>query len=674
MIRTHQKALILESAMALQILDSGSIKKRLFIVSALLVAIPILCITLILYFSLNAKSKEDFMARANGEVAQVDNAMAIMIDGAMQNLELMGVHPALQQLDESLTNYTERTGATDLKTLERSPLEATLFEHFSLIAKTHPDYLELYLGSKFGGMVTSDLGSLRAGYDPRQRPWYKDAEAGRGQSVVAKAYLSTLGDYVTAVTKAYPDASGGTAYAVGIDISLKRLSEIFNTIRIGKTGYLVLIESDGTVLAHPTLKELVSKNIDSLNIPALSEGVKTNSPAFEYTINGISKVGLVKTASRGGWKILAVIDEDEILASAKALMAKIILIGVVFIALALALSYALSSRITAGIRRIHDVMEEIASGGGDLTRRIHIDGNDEVAQTAAAFNRFLEQLQRMFSEIIGESARLLGGVRSVSDVLQEISEDSRNLSDLTASNAAAIEEITVSISHIAANAADADSLVKDTGSISSESAQTVAEIASEVGKSADEVKKIAELLGLLNKRSDEIGGITNVIKEIADQTNLLALNAAIEAARAGEQGRGFAVVADEVRKLAERTASATLQISGMVDGIRNETRSAVLSMNSTLEIVTAGASHSAEAAENIGRIQQNMDGVLRKMEDIANATREEQSATTSMAQSAEGITSKMQKSDADLQEAAQTLTQLNDMAQKLQAMFRNFKV
>lgn len=659
--------------MALRILDSGSIKKRLFIVSALLVAIPILCITLILYFSLNAKSKEDFMARANGEVTQVDNAIAIMIDGAMQNLELMGVHPALKQLDESLTNYTARTSPTDLKTLERSPLEKTLFEHFRLIATTHPDYLELYLGSKFGGMVTSDQGSLRAGYDPRQRPWYKDAETQKGQATVAKAYLSTMGDYVTAVVKAFPDSSGSTAYAAGIDISLKRLSEIFNTIRIGKTGYLVLIENDGTVLAHPMLKDLVSKNIDSLNISALSEGVKTNSPAFEYTINGVTKVGLVKAASRGGWKILAVIDQDEILASARALMTKIILLGAIFIALALALSYALSSRITAGIRRIHDVMEEIASGGGDLTRRIHIDGNDEVTETAAAFNRFLDQLQKMFAEIIGESGRLLGGVRSVTQSLQSISTDSRNLSDLTASNAAAIEEITVSISHIASNAADADDLVKETGRISTESSQTIATIASEVGKSAQEVEKISELLAMLNQRSNEIGGITSVIKEIADQTNLLALNAAIEAARAGEQGRGFAVVADEVRKLAERTASATLQITQMVDGIRNETHSAVDTMEATLDTVKTGAAHSQEASASITRIQDNMDSVLRKMEDIANSTREEQAATTSMAQSAESITSRMQKSDAELQQAAVTLGELSQLAHKLQDMFRNFR-
>lgn len=662
-----------ELYMKFDLLKAGSIKKKLFLTSTALVVVPILCVILLLNYSLGKKSEDDFLARAAGEMKQVDNVIAVLLDNAILNMELMSIHPATQRIDTSINSYAERTSDTDLKTLKRGEIESELFNHFRMIGKTHPDYIELYMGTKFGGFLTDDQTKVKAGYDPRKRPWYQEAVAQKGKASIAKAYLSTNGENVTAAVKAYAGPDGEVKFVSGIDISLKHLSEIINGIKIGESGYLLLVEGDGTVLAHPTRKDLIAKNISSVNIPELTEGVKNNAPYFRYKADGVEKVGRVMTASRGGWKIISVIDRNEILASARYLMGVIVLVGLVFTILAVIVAYAMANRITSGISRINVIMQDIARGGGDLTRRIDIEGKDEIAETAHHFNTFLDSLRGMFSDIRHEAARLTEGVHSINLVLGKLSDDFRDLADQSSSNAATIEEITVSISHIAGNAGEADSLVKDTSELSVESAHTISEVASKAGQSAHEVENLASLLAQLSQRSQEISGITQVIKEIADQTNLLALNAAIEAARAGEQGRGFAVVADEVRKLAERTGAATLQITSMTEGMRHETASAVSNMKQTLESAQGGVSYSEAAAAKIDGIRSNMDDVRSKMEEIAHSTLEEQAATTAMARSAENITNRMQRSEAELQTATATLQELDRLAQGLQDKFSSFR-
>jgi len=326
------------------------------------------------------------------------------------------------------------------------------------------------------------------------------------------------------------------------------------------------------------------------------------------------------------------------------------------------------------MRELNERLRDVSAGGGDLTARLPVKSSDELGQMAGSFNQLLEQLNTMFRQLHGNADTLARGVHELETTMADISRRSESLADISTSNAASIEEITVSVSHIADNSADADHLARDTGTLTGSTAHEIAGIATEAAASAQRVRELSNVLAGLDDRSQNIHGIVGAIREIADQTNLLALNAAIEAARAGEQGRGFAVVADEVRKLAERTGAATVEISTMLDGMRKETQQAVGFMEETVAAVERSAHLTEDARDKIGEIGNKIESVAERMSEVAMSINEQRSATAAIAQSTEDITSRVQETDRALQHARATIDQLGSVARSTQEQFSRFKL
>ncbi|WP_417068495.1 methyl-accepting chemotaxis protein [Niveibacterium terrae] len=532
-----------------------------------------------------------------------------------------------------------------------------------------------YLGTPDKQMIADHDMQLPAGYDPTVRPWYKD-NVGAPGTVMTAPYLDMSTHKMVISFVAPVTRNGAFAGVLGTDVLLDEIvSSVLNLKLIGE-GYAMLLGRDGKVLVHKdaaTVTKPAAELAPQLSAERLA-ALAQSGEMIELELDHARKYLFVHAIPGADMFLAIAIDRNSALAPLNALLWQAIAALLVTLLVVVPLTGLLLNRMLASIRRIHDTMEAIAQGGGDLTRKIAIEGQDEVAETAQAFNRFLDQLREMFLSVRQESTRLTKGVDEIHGIVGKLSADSQRHADLTAENAAAIEQITVSISHIADNTRDADALVKETDTLSLASVDVIRKVASEVGRSAHEVEDLSALLDRLNQRAQQISGIIQVIKEIADQTNLLALNAAIEAARAGEQGRGFAVVADEVRKLAERTAQATVQITGMIEGVGHETGSAVENMQSTLTAVRSGVAQSSDAAEKIASIHQNMSAVVARIEEIALSTKEQLSATTAMAQAAEQITNQTQSSDLALQDAATQVRRLNELAVNLRGLFGNFHI
>ncbi|SFZ70537.1 methyl-accepting chemotaxis protein [Chitinimonas taiwanensis] len=513
------------------------------------------------------------------------------------------------------------------------------------------------------------------GYDPTARPWYKKASELR-KPVLTDPYISSSTKKL-AVTFASPILEGGNlAGVVGGDISLDEVLAVVKGIQLRAEGYAFVATRDGKIVAHPAADSAlkpVGEVMPGLDASLLSADA-SGEVLREVEIGGQAKFVTATPIKGTDWVLGTVIDRKAMLAPLQSLLFVLVGTGVAIGVLAILLANLALSRLLVGLVRLRDALLEIAGGAGDLTRSIAVGSQDEIGLTASAFNRFVGSLREMFIGVRDKAHALSGDIDSLHEVTQRISSESTRQADISSATAATIEQITVSINHIAENARDAERMANDAGGVASRSASAVESLAGDIDGISRAVGKLASTLDSLGARSTQITAIIGVIKDIADQTNLLALNAAIEAARAGEQGRGFAVVADEVRKLAERTTRATAEIGELISSTDGEIQSALADMSATQGSVSDGVGASQAVAQEMGGIQTEMDKVVNSIRYIADATREQSAATNEMAKVAENMNRMSMETDAAIQGASATVAELNDLASGLQALVARFKL
>jgi methyl-accepting chemotaxis protein len=329
----------------------------------------------------------------------------------------------------------------------------------------------------------------------------------------------------------------------------------------------------------------------------------------------------------------------------------------------------------AVIRAVHDLSREAsAMAGGDLTARITMSTRDELSEVGESFNRMAESIQALLRGVQQTAGSVNDAAARVSLSAARVSDSSAEQSGAATGMASAIQEMTASIEQISEHARTAQQVSVESGNLSEQGGRIVDDTVQEIERIAQAVNESARIIEQLGKHSENISAIVNVIKEIADQTNLLALNAAIEAARAGEQGRGFAVVADEVRKLAERTTQSTKEISDMIGAIQQGTESAVASMQGGVTRVAEGVTLSRRAGEAIARIRQGTQDVRQSVGDISNAMGEQSLASNQIARGVEQIAQMAERNSIEVRETADTVLRLEQMATTLQAEVQRFRV
>ncbi len=316
-----------------------------------------------------------------------------------------------------------------------------------------------------------------------------------------------------------------------------------------------------------------------------------------------------------------------------------------------------------------EIMQRVANG--DLTTQL-----DDAPQGSLlnALGNMVGALRQLVSAINKDANSLVDNAERIAQASDDVSRAAEQQSDATSAMAAAIEQLTVSSNHISDSARETAHDTTEAATLASQGTQRVQHATQAIQKISDTVSDASNRIRALEERAQQISSIANVIKDIAGQTNLLALNAAIEAARAGEQGRGFAVVADEVRKLAERTSSATTEIDQMILGIQNDTVGAVDAMAAALPEVQEGVALASSASESLHAIEEGARRTLDRVGDVADATHEQSSASTSIAQRVEQIANMVEATTTTIRGTAATAHHLENIAINLKKQVGQFKV
>jgi methyl-accepting chemotaxis protein len=439
--------------------------------------------------------------------------------------------------------------------------------------------------------------------------------------------------------------------------------------------------SDNNITAHDANATLT--NLVDLGVPAAKQLAQGNSGFIAENLNTRKKI--VETAGFAPcdgamgfpgmpWGVMVRVPTEQAMSAPNAVRFQVgagLAIGLIVIPV---FGWLIARTMTKPISTLAERMKDIAQGEGDLTQRVDEKRADELGTLGKYFNEFVARVQGLMKEVATSAEQVTAAATEIAASAEEMAAGLTRQEEQANQVSAAVEEMSATVTDVARKSEDASKAAAESRSDAEDGSRVVSDTISEMAAISDEVTISAKSVNDLGAKGEKIGQIIEVINSIADQTNLLALNAAIEAARAGEHGRGFAVVADEVRKLAERTTKATEEVAGSIREIQEGTIGAVKQIEAGSERVTKGVELASGAGQALGRITQSSDGLTGMVQSIAAAMEQQSAATSQITRAVENIASVTRESSQGASQASQAAAQLSEQAEHLLSLVGRFKI
>ncbi|WP_246033233.1 methyl-accepting chemotaxis protein [Shewanella canadensis] len=528
--------------------------------------------------------------------------------------------------------FTEKAKSIDA--LAAHYQQGTYKDNYAQAARLSTDVggvARIYFGFDDGSAYSTETSSkwldgkaIPEQYDPRTRPWYQQGKATTALDVTDIYVDDGTGHDVISILK-----NLGDGVVLG-DIELTFLADAVKAVDY--PGAVVLItDQTGKVLASESKRLISGTHFSDFGLPEVERNMLSQDEVMqEYTLDGVDKIAFSKAINLVNgkkWYLLIGLKKSVAYAAVDKALSNAMISSLIMLALAISVLLSVLYVIYKPILLLKEMVTDLSKGNGDLTRRLEVKNLDDLGEISQGINQFIANLQSMMLEVLQSSTHIGSSVERLRSETEANSHILAAHTTETEQIVAAIEEMSATANDVARNGAETASFTQVTNSQTLESKAVVGQATDTVAQLVREVENTSANIAEIDRDTVNITQVLKVIGEIADQTNLLALNAAIEAARAGEQGRGFAVVADEVRALAARTQSSTAEIEQTLTKLREASNAAITAMNVTKTTCLKTAETTERVASDLDNIGSSVNQINDLNTQIATAAEEQSSVS-----------------------------------------------